>query len=213
MLKLCRNSRGTTFRNPFQSELECHLLEVEIQEVCWRKLNDIVLSTEGVQLLCLIDKGLDACRYLQTYGEWDSAAWLAKVKLHFLSRYKCLFSASLVSLQKSIFVETFIIIIIIIIIVFLTHSIMIISGNLKLPRLCWSYEKMGRTPLQYTHKSTGNITVFAYLDARWISPDICKHLQFCYQRVCSSMHQFSKSSLFQALCKFRSPSSCSDASR
>ena len=106
MLKLCRNSRGTTFRNPFQSELECHLLEVEIQEVCWRKLNDIVLSTEGVQLLCLIDKGLDACRYLQTYGEWDSAAWLAKVKLHFLSRYKCLFSASLVSLQKSIFVET-----------------------------------------------------------------------------------------------------------
>lgn len=136
MLKLCRNSRGTTFRNAFQSELECHLLEVEIQEVCWRKLNDILLSTEGVQLLCLIDKGLDACRYLQTYGEWDSAAWLAKVKLHFLSRYKCLFSASLVSLQKSIFVETFIIIIIIIIIVFLTHSIMIILGNLKLPRLC-----------------------------------------------------------------------------
>ena len=38
-----------------------------------------LLSTEGVQLLCLIDKGLDACRYLQTYGEWDRAAWLAKV--------------------------------------------------------------------------------------------------------------------------------------
>lgn len=37
------------------------------------------LSAEGVQLLCLIDKGLDACRYLQTYGEWDRAAWLAKV--------------------------------------------------------------------------------------------------------------------------------------
>ena len=34
---------------------------------------------EGVQLLCLIDKGLDACRYLQTYGAWDQAAWLAKV--------------------------------------------------------------------------------------------------------------------------------------
>ena len=39
-------------------------------------------SPEGVQLLCLIDKGLDACRYLQTYGEWHQAAWLAKVS-HF----------------------------------------------------------------------------------------------------------------------------------
>lgn len=34
---------------------------------------------EGVQLLCLIDKAADACRYLQTYGEWTRAAWLAKV--------------------------------------------------------------------------------------------------------------------------------------
>lgn len=39
--------------------------------------------TEGVQLLCLIDKGLDACRYLQTYGEWDRAAWLAKATLNY----------------------------------------------------------------------------------------------------------------------------------
>ncbi|XP_021384961.1 WD repeat-containing protein 11 isoform X3 [Lonchura striata] len=36
---------------------------------------------EGVQLLCLIDKAADACRYLQTYGEWNRAAWLAKVRL------------------------------------------------------------------------------------------------------------------------------------
>uniref|UniRef100_A0A8C5HB72 WD repeat-containing protein 11 n=1 Tax=Gouania willdenowi TaxID=441366 RepID=A0A8C5HB72_GOUWI len=36
---------------------------------------------EGVQLLCLIDKAADACRYLQTYGEWNRAAWLAKVLL------------------------------------------------------------------------------------------------------------------------------------
>ncbi|KAA0717551.1 WD repeat-containing protein 11 [Triplophysa tibetana] len=36
---------------------------------------------EGVQLLCLIDKAVDACRYLQTYGEWNRAAWLAKVRL------------------------------------------------------------------------------------------------------------------------------------
>jgi len=35
--------------------------------------------SEGVQLLCLIEKGLDACRYLQTYDQWDQAAWLAKV--------------------------------------------------------------------------------------------------------------------------------------
>lgn len=37
---------------------------------------------EGVQLLCLIDKAADACRYLQTYGEWNHAAWLAKVRLN-----------------------------------------------------------------------------------------------------------------------------------
>lgn len=36
---------------------------------------------EGVQLLCLIDKGMDACRYLQTYGAWDQAVWLAKATL------------------------------------------------------------------------------------------------------------------------------------
>ena len=35
--------------------------------------------SEGVQLLTLIDKGLDASRYLQTYGEWNEAAFLAKV--------------------------------------------------------------------------------------------------------------------------------------
>ncbi|XP_034244567.1 WD repeat-containing protein 11-like [Thrips palmi] len=33
---------------------------------------------EGVQLLCLIGKGLDACRYLLSYNLWDSAVWLAK---------------------------------------------------------------------------------------------------------------------------------------
>ena len=38
-----------------------------------------VCITEGVQLLCLIDKGLDACRYLQTYGAWEQAVWLSKV--------------------------------------------------------------------------------------------------------------------------------------
>eukprot|EP00731_Ephydatia_muelleri_P020519 Em0013g246a len=36
---------------------------------------------KGVQLLCLIDKGLDACRYLQTSGEWYQSIWLAKVAL------------------------------------------------------------------------------------------------------------------------------------
>lgn len=39
--------------------------------------------SEGVQLLCLIDKGLDACRYLQTYDQWHQAAWLAKVTLDY----------------------------------------------------------------------------------------------------------------------------------
>ena len=36
---------------------------------------------EGVELLCLVDKGTDACRYLQTYGAWDLATWIAKVKI------------------------------------------------------------------------------------------------------------------------------------
>eukprot|EP00794_Sanderia_malayensis_P005451 gene5450-6133_t len=36
---------------------------------------------EGVELLCLVDKGLEACRYLQTYGNWELATWLAKVSL------------------------------------------------------------------------------------------------------------------------------------
>ncbi|ESP00415.1 hypothetical protein LOTGIDRAFT_140712, partial [Lottia gigantea] len=37
--------------------------------------------SEGIQLLCLIDKSLDACRYLQTYGAWDKSVWLAKATL------------------------------------------------------------------------------------------------------------------------------------
>jgi len=36
---------------------------------------------EGVQLLCLIGKSFDACRYLQTYDKWIDAAWLAKISL------------------------------------------------------------------------------------------------------------------------------------
>ncbi|EEC18794.1 hypothetical protein IscW_ISCW014326 [Ixodes scapularis] len=36
---------------------------------------------DGVQLLCLIGKGLDACRYLQAAGQWGDSVWLAKVGL------------------------------------------------------------------------------------------------------------------------------------
>ncbi|XP_038045535.1 WD repeat-containing protein 11-like isoform X5 [Patiria miniata] len=39
--------------------------------------------SEGVQLLCLINKGIDACRYLITYREWNQAVWLAKATLPF----------------------------------------------------------------------------------------------------------------------------------
>ncbi|GFR86903.1 WD repeat-containing protein 11 [Elysia marginata] len=46
-----------------------------------QKCADSYVQLEGVQLLCLINKGLDACRYLQTYGAWDHAAWLAKASL------------------------------------------------------------------------------------------------------------------------------------
>jgi len=37
--------------------------------------------SEGCQLLCLINKALDACRYMQTYGQWHQAIWLAKSTL------------------------------------------------------------------------------------------------------------------------------------
>lgn len=43
---------------------------------------------QGVELLSLIGKGLDACRYLQAYGQWEYAAWFAKVRFQF--RY-CIF--------------------------------------------------------------------------------------------------------------------------
>ncbi len=36
---------------------------------------------EGVQLLCLIDKVYDACKYLQSHGQWDASLWLAKCRL------------------------------------------------------------------------------------------------------------------------------------
>ena len=36
---------------------------------------------QGVQLLCLINKVSDACKYLQSYGEWDASLWLAKCRL------------------------------------------------------------------------------------------------------------------------------------
>lgn len=35
----------------------------------------------GVQLLCLIGKGTDACRYLLSYGLCNAALWLAKATL------------------------------------------------------------------------------------------------------------------------------------
>jgi len=37
--------------------------------------------SEGCQMLCLTGKGLDACRYLQTYGHWQDSLWLAKSTL------------------------------------------------------------------------------------------------------------------------------------
>ncbi|XP_063852322.1 WD repeat-containing protein 11-like isoform X2 [Scylla paramamosain] len=37
--------------------------------------------SEGVELLCLIGKAGDACRYLQSYGQWLLSVWLAKCAL------------------------------------------------------------------------------------------------------------------------------------
>ncbi|KAG1655446.1 WD repeat-containing protein 11 [Nymphon striatum] len=42
---------------------------------------------EGVELLCLIKKSSDACRYLQSSGKWNYAIWLAKARM---SHNECL---------------------------------------------------------------------------------------------------------------------------
>jgi hypothetical protein len=36
---------------------------------------------EGIQMLCLIGKSFDACRYLQSYDRWTDSIWLAKIAL------------------------------------------------------------------------------------------------------------------------------------
>ena len=41
---------------------------------------------EGIQLLCLIGKYVDACQYLQSSGEWDASVWLSKCRLS-VTRY------------------------------------------------------------------------------------------------------------------------------
>ncbi|XP_060592291.1 WD repeat-containing protein 11-like [Ruditapes philippinarum] len=38
--------------------------------------------SDGVDLLCLIGKHLDACKYLISYGKWQEAVWLAKTNLN-----------------------------------------------------------------------------------------------------------------------------------
>ena len=40
-----------------------------------------LLVAAGVELLALIGKHQDACRYLQSDGRWGEAAWLSKVSL------------------------------------------------------------------------------------------------------------------------------------
>lgn len=74
---------GCTFRQTGVKHVE--ILETVWIQRCVKKREGWILTVflsgfaEGVQLLCLIDKAADACRYLQTYGEWNRAAWLAKV--------------------------------------------------------------------------------------------------------------------------------------
>ncbi|XP_052771581.1 WD repeat-containing protein 11-like isoform X2 [Mya arenaria] len=43
--------------------------------------------SDGVELLCLINRRLDACKYLISYGRWREALWLAKASL---SQGECL---------------------------------------------------------------------------------------------------------------------------
>lgn len=43
---------------------------------------------EGVEMLCMLGMHLEACRYLETYNEWETAIWLAKVKLGSTLKYQ-----------------------------------------------------------------------------------------------------------------------------
>ncbi|CAB4069408.1 unnamed protein product [Lepeophtheirus salmonis] len=38
---------------------------------------------EGVNLLCLIGKIFDACKYLQSYNEWEASLWLGQSRLEY----------------------------------------------------------------------------------------------------------------------------------
>lgn len=55
------------------------------KEANYGRMIHYMCFAEGVEILCLLGKVLDACKYLQTYDQWQQAAWLAKVRLRSLS--------------------------------------------------------------------------------------------------------------------------------
>lgn len=59
---------------------------------------------EGVEMLCILGMHLEACRYLETYNEWGTAVWLAKVRwllVHFATSHASAFRPSLLSIPLS----------------------------------------------------------------------------------------------------------------
>jgi hypothetical protein len=54
----------------------------------WAKVGEVAHNMvasgwleDGVQLLCLVGRGTEACRHLQDHARWTDAAWLAKIVL------------------------------------------------------------------------------------------------------------------------------------
>ncbi|KAH3790605.1 hypothetical protein DPMN_168809 [Dreissena polymorpha] len=41
-----------------------------------------IFCLDGIELLCLIDMRMDACKYLISHGKWSDAIWLAKTSLN-----------------------------------------------------------------------------------------------------------------------------------
>ncbi len=85
-MMLSTDSRNANFYS--DSLRACVIAAIAEPETCRNTIKLVATNLiangklhEGIELLVLTNNGLDACRYLQTYGEWDKAARLAKTSL------------------------------------------------------------------------------------------------------------------------------------
>ncbi|KAL6057009.1 WD repeat-containing protein 11, variant 2 [Balamuthia mandrillaris] len=83
---------ATSFSHPnYRTDLlkACIVAATHSHEAFLRTTQEVAVNMvangwidDGVQLLCIINKGLEATRYLQNHSRWLDAAWLAKMMLN-----------------------------------------------------------------------------------------------------------------------------------